>query len=56
MQNNPVNSTFFFSLQERLKIQYSNKERAVEFQYRSKYLTEKENLDTYGDIFDGKYV
>jgi hypothetical protein len=53
--NNPVNSTYFFSLQERLKIQYSNKKRAAEFRYRSTYLVEKEK-DAYGDIFDGKYV
>ena len=53
--NNPVNSTYFFSLQERLKIQYSNKKRAAEFRYRSTYLMEKKE-DAYGDIFDGRYV
>jgi len=56
MQNNPVNSTFFFSLKSRLKIQYANKEKAEEFQYRSTYFTQSEKLDIYGDIFDGKYV
>jgi hypothetical protein len=51
-----VNVTFFFSIKERLKIQYANKERAKELRYRSEYIKGKENLDSLADIFDGKYV
>ena len=51
-----VNVTFFFSVKERLKIQYANKERAKELRYRSEYIKGKENLDSLADIFDGKYV
>jgi hypothetical protein len=50
----PVNTTFFFSLKERLIIQYKNKERAKELQYRNTYFQNKEGNDgIYGDIFDG---
>jgi hypothetical protein len=51
-----VNVTFFFSIKERLKIQYADKKRAEELRYRSKYLGSKENLDSIADIFDGRYV
>jgi hypothetical protein len=51
-----VNVTFFFSIKERLKIQYANKDRAKELRYRSEYIKDKENLDSLADIFDGKYV
>jgi len=50
----PVNTTFFFSLKERLIIQYKNKERAEELQYRNTYFQSKKgNEGTYADIFDG---
>ena len=50
----PVNTTFFFSLKERLIIQYKNKERADELQYRNTYFQNKEgNEEIYADIFDG---
>ena len=51
----PINTTFFFSLKERLINQYSNKERAEELQYRNTYFQNKEgeNNETYADIFDG---
>lgn len=49
----PVNTTFFFSLKERLVIQYRNKERAEELQYRSTYFQNKEEKENYADIFDG---
>lgn len=50
----PVNTTFFFSLKERLIIQYKNKERAEELQYRNTYFQNKEGNDgIYADIFDG---
>jgi hypothetical protein len=52
----PINITYFFSLKDRLKIQYANKERAQELRYRSKYFESKENLDSFADIYDGKYV
>lgn len=49
-----VNTTFFFSLKERLIIQYKNKERAEELQYRGAYFQNKEgNEEIYADIFDG---
>jgi len=49
----PVNTTFFFSLKERLIIQYKNKERAEELQYRSTYFQNKGEEEIYADIFDG---
>ncbi|PKK60012.1 hypothetical protein RhiirC2_703192 [Rhizophagus irregularis] len=53
----PVNTTFFFSLKERLIIQYKDKERAEELQYRNTYFQTKgengENEKMYADIFDG---
>jgi len=49
----PVNTTFFFSVKERLIIQYKNKERAEELQYRSTYFQNKEEEEIYADIFDG---
>ena len=49
----PVNTTFFFSLKERLIIQYKNKERAEELQYRNTYFQNKEEKELYADIFDG---
>ena len=49
----PKNITYFFSLKDRLKIQYANKERAQELRYRSEYLKSQENLDSFADIFDG---
>ncbi|CAB4394225.1 unnamed protein product [Rhizophagus irregularis] len=53
----PVNTTFFFSLKERLIIQYKDKERAKELQYRNTYFQTKgengENEKMYADIFDG---
>ncbi|PKY59559.1 hypothetical protein RhiirA4_482389 [Rhizophagus irregularis] len=51
----PINTTFFFSLKERLIIQYKDKERAEELQYRNTYLQNKEgeNNGTYADVFDG---
>lgn len=56
----PVNTTFFFSLKERLIIQYKDKERAEELQYRNTYFQTKgengENEKMYADIFDGMWV
>ncbi|CAB4424758.1 unnamed protein product [Rhizophagus irregularis] len=49
----PVNTTFFFSVKERLIIQYKNKERAEELQYRSNYSQNKGEEEIYADIFDG---
>lgn len=49
----PINTTFFFSLKERLIIQYRHKERAEELQYRSTYFQNKEEKEIYADIFDG---
>jgi len=51
----PINTTFFFSLKERLIIQYKDKKRAEELQYRNTYFQNKggENNETYADIFDG---
>jgi len=50
----PVNTTFFFSLKERIIVQYKNKERAEELQYRGTYFQNKEgNEKIYADIFDG---
>ena len=50
----PVNTTFFFSLKERLIIQYKNKERVEELQYRNTYFQKKEvSEEIYADIFDG---
>lgn len=52
-EGKPKNITYFFSLKDRLKIQYANKERAQELRYRSEYLKSQENLDSFADIFDG---
>ena len=49
----PVNTTFFFSVKECLIIQYKNKERAEELQYRSSYFQNKGEEEIYADIFDG---
>ena len=50
----PINITFFFSLKEWLIIQYKNKKRADELQYRNTYFQNKEgNEEMYADIFDG---
>lgn len=50
----PVNTTFFFSLKECIIVQYKNKERAEELQYRGTYFQNKEgNEKIYADIFDG---
>ncbi|CAB4426902.1 unnamed protein product [Rhizophagus irregularis] len=49
----PVNTTFFFSVKERLIIQYKNKKRAEELQYRSNYSQNKGEEEIYADIFDG---
>ena len=48
-----ANTTFFFSVKERLIIQYKNKERAEELQYRSTYFQNKGEEETYADIFNG---
>ena len=55
MQNNPVNSTFFFSLKSRLKIQYANKERAEELMYRHDYCSNAKSMKNGNfieDIYD----
>ncbi|GET04964.1 transposase domain-containing protein [Rhizophagus clarus] len=53
--NKPVNITNFFSLIERLKIQFSDSKRAKEFLYRYEYTTTISNDNgNYGDIYDGK--
>ncbi|PKK42819.1 hypothetical protein RhiirC2_804407 [Rhizophagus irregularis] len=53
----PVNTTFFFSLKERLIIQYKDKKRVEELQYRNTYFQTKgeneKNEKMYADIFDG---
>ncbi|UZO00973.1 uncharacterized protein OCT59_012083 [Rhizophagus irregularis] len=49
----PVNTTFFFLVKERLIIQYKNKERAEELQYRRNYSQNKGEEEIYADIFDG---
>ncbi|PKC56205.1 hypothetical protein RhiirA1_402312 [Rhizophagus irregularis] len=53
--NKPVNITSFFSLTERLKLQFNNSEKAKEFLYRYNYTnsTSSDN-DNYGDIYDGR--
>ncbi|GES94501.1 transposase domain-containing protein [Rhizophagus clarus] len=53
--NKPVNITNFFSLIERLKIQFSDSKRAKEFLYRYEYTTTISNDNgNYDDIYDGK--
>jgi hypothetical protein len=55
--NQSISHAFFFSLIDRLKIQYADSKRAQEFLYRHEYIQSKienDEQDNYGDIFDGK--
>jgi len=53
----PVNSTYFFSIKERLIIQYKDEKRAEELRYRHFFLQQKNSKKERSeikDIYDGK--